>query len=293
LYGDLLAAFWLPRFNFPAAASKRLRDLKSFEWRQGLMRVWRTALISAAAAVCAVAGCGGGGNGTINPTPIISALSPAQITAGSQLFTLTLTGNGFVTTSQAFWNGSMRTTSFNVSTGQLEVSILDGDVANPTVALVTVMNPAPGGGVSAGASFQVNAQQPGGPLIAGVDPFSPSSVNAGTAGPFMLTVNGSNFLPGGNVSWNGAFRTSAFVSASMMTATLTTEDLALPGSGSVAVNNPLADGGFVSSPSVNFPINSAASVTPAQPLVASFDFSHGALLGSGATIAGPRSYPLR
>jgi hypothetical protein len=190
-----------------------------------------------------------------NATPIISQLFPPQITAGSELFTLTIAGTGLINTTQAMWNGSPRTSTLNVNTGQLVVSILAGDVANPGIAQVTIKNPPPGGGESAAAAFQINAPAPGAPTISPANPFTPASANAGTQGPFLLTVNGTGFVAGSVIRWNGEFRTTTFKTQNAVTTNLTSLDLSLKGSGSVSVDNPTADGGFVSSISINFPIN--------------------------------------
>lgn len=190
-----------------------------------------------------------------NSTPIISQLFPPQITAGSELFTLRIAGSGLISTTQAFWNGSPRTTALNVNTGQLVVSILAGDVANPNIAQVTVVNPPPGGGESSAVAFQIKALAPGAPVISPGDPFTPASANAGTVGIFLLTVNGTGFVAGSVIRWNGEFRTTTFMNQNAVTTNLTSNDLALKGSGSVSVDNPTADGGFVSSVSINFPIN--------------------------------------
>ena len=65
---------------------------------------------------------------------------------------------------------------------------------------------------------------------------SPSSAAAG--GPaFTLTVNGSNFVNGSVVSWNGANRTTTFVSATQLTAAIPAADIAAAGSASVTVQN--------------------------------------------------------
>jgi hypothetical protein len=190
-----------------------------------------------------------------NATPAISQLFPPQITAGSELFTLTIAGTGLISTTQAMWNGSPRTSTLNVNTGQLAVSILAGDVANLGVAQVTITNPLPGGGESPAAAFQINALAPGAPTISPANPFTPASETAGTQGPFLLTVNGTGFVAGSVIRWNGEFRTTTFMTQNALTTNLSSIDLSLKGSGSVSVDNPTADGGFVSSISINFPID--------------------------------------
>jgi hypothetical protein len=71
---------------------------------------------------------------------------------------------------------------------------------------------------------------------------NPNSASAGAPG-LTLTVNGSGFVPGSVVRWNGANRTTTFVNANQLTATLTSADLASPGSATVTVSNPAPGGG--------------------------------------------------
>jgi hypothetical protein len=50
-------------------------------------------------------------------------------------------------------------------------------------------------------------------------PLVPDAVEPGGAG-FILTVNGSGFLSGSVVHWNGSGRTTTFVSGSRLTASI-------------------------------------------------------------------------
>jgi len=69
---------------------------------------------------------------------------------------------------------------------------------------------------------------------------SPSSATAG--GPaFTLTVNGSNFVSGAAVRWNGAARATTFVNSTQVKGTITSADIAAAGTAQVSVLNP--DGG--------------------------------------------------
>lgn len=103
-----------------------------------------------------LSGCGGGGGESStpppaqNPTPSVTSLAPSSATAAAAEFTLTLNGTNFISTSQVQWNGSNRTTTF-VSATQLTASITAPDIAVAGSASVTVVNPAPGGGTSAGS----------------------------------------------------------------------------------------------------------------------------------------------
>lgn len=66
---------------------------------------------------------------------------------------------------------------------------------------------------------------------------SPSTATAG--GPaFTLTVNGSNFVSGAVVRWNGVPRTTTFVSATQVKAAIAAADIAAAGTANVSVANP-------------------------------------------------------
>src|ERR1700722_19449918 len=89
-----------------------------------------------ASLVLFVSGCGGSGfrlnGGPPNATPVITGLAPASITAGSQTFTLFISGTGFINGSSgvtpAFWNGSPRTAIVNLNTNQIALTVLALDV---------------------------------------------------------------------------------------------------------------------------------------------------------------------
>jgi hypothetical protein len=200
------------------------------------------------------------------------------------MFNVDLTGQGFQNkpASVALWNGSPRTTTFNASTGHLTITVLAADVTNPSVALIFVTNPPPGGGTSAGASFKINALQNGAPMNISL---SPSSANAGAKGPFALTVNGTNFVAGSVIRWNGTFRQATSVSPTALTTDLTTADLALAGFASVSVDNPLPGGIVASSVSVDFIINSSKGASRAAPQVISVNAFGGPADGTSAAPA--------
>src|ERR1051326_6948081 len=107
-----------------------------------------------------ITGCGGGGSTPPpppppNPSPSISSLSPASAIAGSQGFTLTVNGSNFISSSQVQFNGTPRATTF-LSSSQLQTSITTADIVNGALNQITVITPAPGGGVSGNAVFTVN-----------------------------------------------------------------------------------------------------------------------------------------
>jgi hypothetical protein len=66
---------------------------------------------------------------------------------------------------------------------------------------------------------------------------TPGSATAG--GPaFTLTLDGSHFISGAMVMWNGVARAATFVSATRLTTAVTASDIAAAGSVAVAVRNP-------------------------------------------------------
>jgi hypothetical protein len=205
---------------------------------------------------------GGGASGSQtfavnNPAPTLTSISPNSATAGGQAFTLTVTGTNFVSGSIVRWNGNNRTTTY-VSTTQLTASITAADVAAAGSATVTIFNAAPGGGASGSQTLVVNNPTP---ALANISP------NSATAGgqAFTLTVTGTNFVSGSIVRWNGNNRTTTFVSATQLTASITAADIANVGSATVTAFNPTPGGG--TSGSLTFAIISANPV----PTVASLN----------------------
>src|SRR5665811_1825285 len=82
---------------------------------------------------------------------------------------------------------------------------------------------------------------------------SPNSATAGDSG-FTLTVNGTNFVAGSVVKWEGADRTTTYVSATRLTASIPASDIVTAGTASVTVFNPTPGGG--TSNAQTFTINS-------------------------------------
>jgi len=78
------------------------------------------------------------------------------------------------------------------------------------------------------------------PLIS--QPLLPDAIRPGAAG-FTLTVNGTGFVSGSVVKWNGSVQTTKFVSRSQLKATVLASDLAKASTSSVTVVNPGPGGG--------------------------------------------------
>jgi len=212
-----------------------------------------------------------------NQTPAITAIVPSNITAGSQDFSIFISGTGFISSGKGatfgYWNGSPRSTNFNITTGQLQMFIPAADVANPGQVQITVISPPPGGGEAlAAATFYVEAPQASWPVISSI---SPASANV-NAKPPLITITGSNFVLGDVVTWNGQSRasSSAYLSQTQMTIQPMATDMAAAGDASISVS----DSGLVNaSPSVDFAITGANAPSP----------SVGSLSPSSATAGAP------
>lgn len=89
-----------------------------------------------------------------------------------------------------------------------------------------------------------------------LDAMSPINAPAGSR-PLTLTVIGSSFISGSVVQWNGASRTTTYVSSTRLTAQISPGDLANAGTAIVTVFNPSPGGG--TSGNLTFTIR---SVTP-------------------------------
>lgn len=87
----------------------------------------------------------------LNPTPVISSVSPKSLTYGEQ--TVVIDGSGFVSSSQVEMGGAVVPAKF-VSNKQVSVVVKVGLVTGNTVAF-TVVNPDPGGEASLPAAIVV------------------------------------------------------------------------------------------------------------------------------------------
>jgi hypothetical protein len=117
-----------------------------------------------------------------NPVPGENSLSPSSLPVGNAAATINVSGTNFNASSKVLVNGNPRATTF-VSATSLNAALLASDLAQSGTLNVTVINPAPAGGVTSPmpfvvGSFSLNAQTPA------------TSIPAGQAATFSLT-----FLP--------------------------------------------------------------------------------------------------
>jgi hypothetical protein len=194
---------------------------------------------------------------TVNvPAPIITTISPAIAAAGDPAFTLIVTGTNFVSSSIVRWNGADRTTTF-VSSTRLQASIPASDLATAGMASLTVFNPTPGGGTSNAATFAINNPVPT------LSAISPSTAVVGSSA-ITLIITGTNFVSSSIVRWNGADRTTTFVSSTRLQASIPASDLTSAGTANVTVFNPAPGGGTSNAATfaINNPVPAVSALGP-------------------------------
>ena len=170
--------------------------------------------------------------------PSISGIDPASVAAGSQAFSLQVTGANFVTGASGAvvrWNSTDLVTTRDSST-RLRAAVPASLVVNPGTVAITVRN---GSGLGAPVSNAVTFTV--GSAVPTVSSLSPASVWAGCVKTdVVLTVSGSGFVSGSRIVINGSARTTtSFVSATQLTVPLLAADMALPAASiAVSVANP-------------------------------------------------------
>ena len=87
----------------------------------------------------------------LNPTPVLTAISPTSVNVGA--FSLTVTGSNFLNGSQVLLAGALLATTY-VSATQLTAT---GTAAAAGIFAVSVSNPNPGQSTSASINLQVNS----------------------------------------------------------------------------------------------------------------------------------------
>lgn len=207
-----------------------------------------------------------------NPAPQITSLNPTSVLEDSGAFTLTVNGSGFVPASKVRWNGQERTTTY-VSGTQLTASITGADVSSAGTAAITVFNPAPGGGTSNAVNFTISQPNP----VPAITSITPNSAVEGSSA-FTLTVNGTGFVNGSQVRWDGTARQTTFVSATQLTAQILASDLVGTGQAGVSVFNPTPGGGVSNVITFNItsgqnPVPTLSSINPTSVTAGSAAFT--------------------
>ena len=260
-----------------------------------MKRFW-TALAVTLMAIFAVAGCNDYGNTFQNNTGAqVTSISPAQVSAGTGDFTLTVSGTGFVAKTVVQWNGKTVPTTVTLDSAgnvlTVTAAVSAALIVKPGTATIITLNPASGAGnngLSNPFAFYINPPPNPQPALTGI---SPRSALAGSA-QLTLTLSGSSFLPptdpsgGSQVNWStgGTQRKLSILSgasATQIQATVTSDLLANANSASVTVFNPpsppqpgcvtpcTGGGGGGSSAPATFTICPASGCPPGTPMNAS------------------------
>lgn len=177
----------------------------------------------------------------INPQPVLTSITPDNALTGGPSFTLSLTGGGFVPESRVVIDGLARTTGY-VSATRLTVQIKSSEIATMRTISIQVVNPTPGGGSSRVLNLGVREPNPI-PRMAAV---RPSEVRAGGPG-FILTVEGSRFVPESIIRIDNRPRETDFVSDSVLATRIDSSEIITPKELTVSVANPAPGGGQSSS----------------------------------------------
>ncbi len=224
----------------------------------------------------------GGGTSTAisftvtNPTVTLTRVTPSTSPVNGPAVSITLEGTGFLPASSILFNGTLLTTKNCPRPEQCTAQIPAAQLTAAGEFGVVVSNPAPGGGVSAPVPFRVLYSAP---VLTGV---APSTIPVGS-GSTTVTVTGSNFYPGSQISFDNVLvGTTTHVNATTLQANLLASALVNAGSIAVRVVNPTPGGGTSSAVSISVqnPAPVITTLSPSSTTVGSPDRTI-SVLGSG------------
>ena len=187
------------------------------------------------------------------PAPTITSFTPANGPVGTGV---TVTGTDFTGATAVTLNG-VSVTPFTVVNATTITFTVPAGATSGTIAVTT-----PSGTGTSTGTFTVDPTPNPVPTISSL---SPNSAFAGGAG-FTLTVNGTNFVAGSTVTFNGTGRAASFVSATRLTVAVLAADIATAGSYNVAVTNATPGGGTTAQTA-----GSTFTVNPAACLAEGFE----------------------
>src|SRR3984893_1777495 len=221
-----------------------------------MKRFW-TAMAVALVFILAVAGCNDYGNTfQANTGALISFLSPSNIGAGNQDFTLTVNGRGFVAQTYVTWNGTKLNTTVTLdSTKKVVLSVTAvvpaALVAKPGTATVITQNPFSGAGnngLSNPVTFVINPPPNPIPTLTSIAPATIAACGSSCTN-LTLDLQGTNFITSSSdptqvsqVRWTaGATQTTlatTSVTATDIKATVPGSLISTAGTAMVTVFNP-------------------------------------------------------
>jgi hypothetical protein len=186
----------------------------------------------------------------------VSSISPANVTAGAAATTLTVTGTGFLSSTNIQVGGTVEPTTY-VSATQVTAAVPASQLASGVLLSVIALN----GSVTSAAGTPVNLEVDNpSPKISGL---LPNSIPTGSAST-SVAVTGTGFVPSTTIQVGGAARSTTFVSATQVNVILTVADLATPGNLSLVAVNPTPGGGTsaASSIAINNPLPTITALAP-------------------------------
>jgi hypothetical protein len=174
------------------------------------------------------------------PAPAITSISQTGATAGAAAFSLTVKGTNLLPCSIVQWTNGSTTTQLattyvaptTLNPAQLVATVPAADIAAVGTAMVAVASPAASANTSNAISFTI--------ALATITSISASTSSSNSTTycsqtGLTLTVNGTGFEAGLVVNWNGSPRPTTLVSATQMTAEISTADTAFLATGAAAV----------------------------------------------------------
>jgi len=167
--------------------------------------------------------------------PSITVLDPSSVVAGTPGFTLSIFGMNFASNASVKINDLTAPTTF-VNSTRVTTPISASQIATARTLSITVTNP-----TTRLTSPAVTLTVTAGNLPV-IESINPTSVQA-ASGPLTLAVTGTNFTAASIVRFNGFNRTTAFVDALHLTASLPAADLTTEATHQISVFNPPPNGG--------------------------------------------------
>lgn len=171
-----------------------------------------------------------GGSGNQNFS--LTSLNPYTVAAGSAAFTLTATGVGFANGDSITLNGTAITTTFDSAT-QLHATVPAANVAAMGAIQIAVVDSSKN--TTNSLPFIVTGGTAGTPpTLTSLNP----NTSYNNVPSVALTANGSGFVNGSVIVWNGTAMPTTFVSSTQLTTTIPGTDLIMVGTANVFVLNP-------------------------------------------------------
>lgn len=173
-----------------------------------------------------------------HPVPVLNALSPSMIVAGSEgPLVVDVTGADFTDATRLRIDGADQTTE-RIDATTLRLRLSTAAMAKAGVWSVTAYTPTPGGGTSNALVLTIEDVPP--PAITALDP---RQITAGWGGAFTLTISGTGFTPRSTVSWDGIPRAARFVNVTTLQITIDPQDVRVARVVPIEVDTPPPGGG--------------------------------------------------